>query len=290
MIYYRTFNLIRDTQIGRGGAGTAEDPYTHYERTQIVYVEIDVDSESDLPAMPFRNISTGYEQGTITYAVGSKAHAIAESTDWQINSSGQWIQQSPAGLANVYTKTQTDALIAAVQADADAAIASAAYNAASIDMLAAEAGKNRLTADAQTQTIDTATLTAHDDGSYTITTAAPTTQQVAFVLGTALLHAGTEYIISGISGGSNTTFFLNYDKSSSTGTGNQNIYAGGYQIATGEIERTTTVRLYIRSGQEVSITIYPMISEKKWYERSPSFCKYQITLADLYDLVKSYHS
>ena len=117
MIYYRAFNLIQDKQIGKGGTGTAEDPYTYYERTQIVYVEIDVDSEADLPTMPFRQINTGYEQGTITYAAGSKAHAIAESTDWQINSSGQWIQQTPAGLANVYTKSQTDALIAGVRSE-----------------------------------------------------------------------------------------------------------------------------------------------------------------------------
>ena len=115
MIYYRAFNLIQDKQIGKGGTGTAEDPYTYYERTQIVYVEIDVDSEADLPTMPFREITTGYQRGTITYAAGSKAHAIAESTDWQINSSGQWIQQSPAGMANVYTKQQIDALIAEIR-------------------------------------------------------------------------------------------------------------------------------------------------------------------------------
>lgn len=245
-------------------------------------IHIICDTLADLPS------TLDFVPGYIAQ-IGSTAHIIADSTDYEMQSVGTWVQQTPAGLANVYTKAQTDSLIAAVQADATAAQNSAAYNATSIDMLAAEAGKNRLTADAQTQTIDTATLTANADGTYTITTSAPTTQQVVFVLGTALLHAGEEYIISGISGGSNTTFFLNYDKSSAAGTGNQNIYAGGYQIATGDAERVTTVRLYIRSGQEVNTTISPMISEKKWYERSPAFCPYQITLADLYALVKSYH-
>lgn len=193
----------------------------------------------------------------------------------------------PASGSETYTKAEIDSLISDVQdaADnaqdtADAAQTASGNNKEYIGILAAQAGKNRLTADQTTQTIDTATITANGDGTYHIETSIATTQQVVFTLGTAILHTGIEYIITGITNGSPDTYFLNYDKSTAAGTGNQNVYVGRYQIATGEVERLTTVKFYIRSGQQVNVDISPMILEKQWYSGFPEFTPYQITLRD----------
>lgn len=245
-------------------------------------IHIICDTQADLPSGLY--FVSGWKA-----QLGSKAHVVSDSTDWEMQSDGTWIQSASPGLGNYYTKTETDALLQPISDAADAAQASADTNKSYIGILSAQAGKNRLTADQTTQTIDTATITANGDGTYHVETTSPTTQQVVFTLGTALLHTGIEYIISGISGGSNTTFFLNYDHSSAAGTGNQNIYAGGYQITTGEVERLTTVKFYIRSGQSINVDISPMISEKQWYTAFPDFVPYQITLQDLYELVRSYH-
>lgn len=179
----------------------------------------------------------------------------------------------PANGSETYTKAEIDSLISDVQ---DASEDNKGY----IGILAAQAGKNRLTADQTTQTIDTATITANGDGTYHIETSEATTQQVVFTLGTAILHTGIEYIITGIANGSPNTYFLNYDKSTAAGTGNQNVYVGKYQIATGEVERLTTVKFYIRSGQQLNVDISPMILEKQWYSGFPEFTPYQITQQD----------
>lgn len=135
--------------------------------------------------------------------------------------------------------------------------------------------KNILNATAQTQTVDTVTLTSNADGSYTVSTASATTEQVVITIGTANLAEGEEYVISGITGGGNTTFFLNYDHSSSAGTGNTNVYMSGLDIDIGEAARTTTVKLYVRSGQTVSTTLTPMICRKAYWQVTQDFVPYR---------------
>ena len=256
-------------------------PFTDADSTCYIRAIISCDTAADLPVPTF---FTGY-----TLEQASEAHVIEDNTKYQMLSDGTWVQQIPEEIGYTYTKSEIDSMISDVQDAADAAQAASDTNKSYIGVLAAQAGKNRLTADQTTQTIDTATITANGDGTYHIETTAATTQQVVFTLGTAILHTGIEYIITGITNGSNNTYFLNYDKSSASGTGNQNVYAGGYQITTGEVERLTTVKFYIRSGQQLNVDISPMIMEKQWYSGFPAFTPYQITLQDLYDLVKSYH-
>lgn len=263
-------------------------PFTDSDSTCYIRAIISCDTAADLPVPTY---FTGY-----TLEQASEAHVIADNTKYQMQSDGTWVQQIPEEIGYTYTKAEIDSMLSDVQdaADdaqdaADAAQAAADTNKSYIGVLAAQAGKNRLTAEQTTQTIDTATITANGDGTYHVETTAATTQQVVFTLGTAILHTGIEYIITGITNGSNNTYFLNYDKSSASGTGNQNVYAGGYQITTGEVERLTTVKFYIRSGQQLNVDISPMIMEKQWYSGFPEFTPYQITLQDLYDLVKSYH-
>lgn len=277
MIYYRTFNLIRDTQIGRGGAGTAEDPYTHYERTQIVYVEIDVDSEADLPAMPFRNITTGYEQGTITYATGSKAHAIAESTDWQINSSGQWIQQTPAGLANVYTKAQTDALIAAVQADATAAQQLAAQIRDQLVVpLINTGGKNKCPVNSGSNTLPTRWLQIS-------ITLAPGSYKIYFGSITSTdTDAATCQVVCFDSNNAQASNYA-YPARGSDIAADLNVTADTAYL------RIYASDSYARSENDTVSVSDLMICTAADYAASNQYESYCPTLHELYDLVKSYH-
>lgn len=135
--------------------------------------------------------------------------------------------------------------------------------------------KNVLNATAQTQTVDTVTLTKNADGSYTVQTSAATTQQVAITIGTAKLAAGVQYVFSGITGGGNNTFFLNYDHALADGTSNKNVYASGLDIAVGNADRTSTVTLYVRSGQTVNTVLTPMICRKAYWQVSKAFMPYR---------------
>lgn len=274
------------------GIDYIEAKQTHPVNDTSTYIPMRVyfvcDTISDLPAI--HAISNWELQ------IGSKADVIATSKKYEMQSDGTWVEQIPEASNYFYTKTEIDDIVSdinddiqSVEDDVTALQTQQGKDITMINNLINEAGKQRINLTATTQTVDTVTLTQEADGTYTISSSGPTTQQVVFTLGTALLHTGVQYIISGISGGSNTTYFLNYTQSTATGTGNQNIYAGGYQITVGEVERTTEVKLYIRSGQEINTTISPMISEKRWYDYDPSFTTYVPTLKDLYDMVKSYH-
>ena len=268
---------------------------SEYSGTKLVQkgvIACECDTFSDLPAMLYKDDQTA----SFTLEMGSLAHVIETNKQYQMQSDGTWVEQIPEASNYFYTKTEIDDMVSdinddiqSVEDDVTALQTQQGKDITMIDNLINEAGKQRINLTATTQTIDTVTLTQEADGTYTISSSGPTTQQVVFTLGTALLHTGVQYIISGISGGSNTTYFLNYTQSSATGTSNQNIYAGGYSITVGEVERTSEVKLYIRSGQEINTTISPMISEKRWYDYDPSFTTYVPTLKDLYDMVKSYH-
>lgn len=277
MIYYRAFNLIQDKQIGKGGTGTAEDPYTYYERTQIVYVEIDVDSEADLPTMPFRNITTGYEQGTITYATGSKAHAIAESTDWQINSSGQWIQQTPAGLANVYTKSQTDALIAGVQAAADAAqqLAEDIRDELVVPLIDSGA-KNKCPVNSGSNTLPTRWLQI----------------SIALQPGAYKVYFGT---LSSTDTDASTCQLVGFDSSNNVATGYIYPTRGSDIVSDFTVNTETSyIRIYpsdsYAHSESDTVTVSNlMICTAADYAASNKYESYCPTLQELYDLVKSYH-
>lgn len=233
------------------------------------------DTYSDLPTGTV--LSGQYEM-----IIGSKCHVVETGKNYEMKSNGTWIEIIPDSVNYTYTKAEIDAMLDDMSNQLDGVDES-------VVMLIDDSGKNRLNLTAQTQTVDTVTLTLNADGTYHVESSAPTTQQVVFTLGESLLHAGVQYIITGITNGSNTTYFLNYDKSSATGTGNTNIYAGGYSIAIGDVERTTTVKLYIRSGQEINIDIAPMICEKRWWDVDKGFCKYVPTLYDLWQMVRGYH-
>ena len=72
-------------------------------------IHIVCDTLADLPSGV--NFVSGYAA-----QIGSTAHIVSDSTDYEMQSSGAWVQQTPAGLANVYTKTQTDAMLAELSA------------------------------------------------------------------------------------------------------------------------------------------------------------------------------
>lgn len=65
------------------------------------------DTVSELPAT---NYLTGY-----TLEMGSTCHVIENSADYEMQSSGTWVQRVPFPQQNMYTKSQTDAMLAAIE-------------------------------------------------------------------------------------------------------------------------------------------------------------------------------
>jgi hypothetical protein len=73
----------------------------------LVRAEILCDTAADLPAI---NAFSGYE-----LMQGCKAHVIDENQDYMLDSGGSWHPYGGTDWQNVYTKTETDALLAAKQ-------------------------------------------------------------------------------------------------------------------------------------------------------------------------------
>ena len=121
--------------------------------------------------------------------------------------------------------------------------------------------KNLLKNTYPSQTVSGVTITHNSDDSLSFSGTA--TAQIVVIIKRLIgtLTAGQKYILSGIKGGSNSTYFMTYND----GSNNPyyiNLYDGdGEFIAVDESTYTQTyVGLYIRSGQNMTgITIKPMI-------------------------------
>lgn len=75
-------------------------------------VSVLADSEADLPTVA----QVEAETGVYTPMIGSKGYAIAEAAEYMMDSTGTWVKQEDSPFKDVYTKTETDALIEALDA------------------------------------------------------------------------------------------------------------------------------------------------------------------------------
>ena len=79
------------------------------DRAGYVIATFICDTEAELPAT---NYLSGY-----TLEMGSTAHVIENSGDYEMQSNGTWIKRIPAELANTYTRTEIDNMIDSVSDD-----------------------------------------------------------------------------------------------------------------------------------------------------------------------------
>lgn len=228
----------------------------------------------------------------LTWLLGSYAKTVDTGDEYYINSSGSWIlQPSSSAFSNVYTKAETDALLAPI----DTAVT--AHNAALIDLINS-GGKNKLKLSGSDVTgygiqctFDITNGTIHLNGvnpdkkctgSFNI--------QIADSRNLGLIEGVTYKLSCDGYATANDTIGIYVYTAGATPLTQFDSYSNTVAEWDSEWEQTNGFRLFIRSGTVVdNITLKPMISIKTDYDLSPEFEPYCPTLAELYALVRSYH-
>lgn len=233
----------------------------------LIVAQIECDEYADLPGI---SDFTGR-----TLVKGSTAHVIADNTIYELNSAGNWIRQDDAGRFNVYTRAEVDDLI-----DDQNRL---------LDMLFRTNCKNLLNVWGQTsQSISGIQWTINNDGTVRANGLA-TADSMLYIWRNAFPPPTLNFdiVISGApDGASDSTYDIAYT-SSASGT---IAITSTREIARSIALTTTRLALRVRSGQNVDILFKPMVIRKDIYTVSPSFEPYAPSNAELYQLIRSYHS
>lgn len=140
--------------------------------------------------------------------------------------------------------------------------------------------KNKLGHTAYTRTVNGVTYTVNADRSITITSDGTNTQSLLYLVQNVSLPAG-DYILSGCTGGSSTTYDLRV-KVGDTVTHNYDdgtpFSADGSQIE---------ASIVVRAAQTLDITIDPMICTYDDYAASPDYVPYVPTMLELYQMIQA---
>ena len=201
--------------------------------------------------------------------IGSTAHIVSDSTDYEMQSSGAWVQQTPAGLANVYTREQTDAMLAEVHSEID-------ENTDLIIPLIDTGAKNKLATNSGSNTLPTRWLQI----------------PVNLPPGTYTLYIGD---LQSTDTDASTCQFVCFDSSNNAASNYVYMERGTEKSATLTISaQTSYFRLYpsdsyAHSDADTVTADNIMICTAADFEASPAYAPYCPTLAELYALVKSYH-
>lgn len=140
--------------------------------------------------------------------------------------------------------------------------------------------KNKLNHTAYTRTVNGVTYTVNADRSITITSDGTNTQSLLYLTQSASLPSG-DYILSGCTGGSSTTYDLRV-KVGDTVTHN---YDDGTPFtADGSPIEASIV---VMAAQTLSITIAPMICTADDYAASPDYVPYVPTMLELYQMIQA---
>jgi len=265
------------------------------QREQVVRITCVCDTVADLPPIDLVTVP----EGTMRLAPGSRAHIIATSADYMLDSAGNWIQQLPPSAAATYTKQEIDAMIqdiddnlADLQQDlADLRTDIATDRSVLADLIdnGSKNIANMTLSSFTTTTKDGVTVSLSDD---TITTSGN----------------------SGTSGNSFYNVFYNGNSAllpdgdwvaSLYGTGIENFRIEVYDNVTGDVVKgqfgvpfhfsipTGVNQSFLRITQKPSATCTGsfrlMICLKAAWDISTKFVPYCPTLEDLYKMVKSYH-
>lgn len=271
------------------------------QREQVVRITCVCDTVADLPPIDLVTVP----EGTMRLAAGSRAHIIATSADYMLDSAGNWIQQLPPSAAATYSKQEIDTMIQDIDdnlsdlqqdlADIRADIATDRSVLASL----IDSGAKNLLEMTQTQTSITRTsgsssVTAiydKDAGTVTLTGqhyTGDSTLIFEFYSGAAadtkVLPAGSYHMSGSLAGGSTSTYraaLTSISGTTDTGSGVDFVLTEPHYAA---------YRIFVSGDCTFSGDIFrPMICTQDVWTISQQFVPYVPTLADLYNLVKSYH-
>lgn len=267
------------------------DP-VEYKAVQTILIAIECDTIADLPNQLYHDDASA----TVTLAMTSTAHIIEDNTLYEMKSDGTWVIQDEASRMNVYTKDQTDQLLedmADSQANVDLA-QDARMNGIDdiLSTLVDIKGKNYINVfdsySGQTATINGVTWTVNNDGTVTANGTA-TANSFFYIIpnNSNIVYSEKPTMLTGCpAGGSETTYEL---QTVQVGNATHHDYGNGVEQYGGYSYRY--VVLTVRNGYTASnLTFSPMVCDKDKYDLSPEFQAYTPTLAQLYQLVRSYHS
>lgn len=239
---------------------------------------------------------TGYE-----LAQGCKAHVIDTNTDYMLDSTGTWHIYGGEIWQNVYTKTETDALLddkqdelTTAQLDAvNSGVTAARLSAdeAALAELVNSGPKNllKITASSSSGNVN---FTVNGDGTITVDGTADTSN-VIFVVASGLTIPSGNYYISMFDNSAYysdkmyiSAQFKNTPSGSSTWIGHE--YYTDTQInPAGDIQ---SVAIVVKAGQTISQTVQPMICTKAAWDVSKKFVPYCPTLYELYQMILALQS
>lgn len=281
-----SYKILQNVQTVSGGA---------IQRTQRIRLVCVCDTTADLPAMDYVTVT----EGTLKLAQGSRAFVIADSTNWMLDSGGTWVQTVPPALADVYSKSAIDSMVAALEG----AINDNANNITELTdtlryVIDSACGKNIFNTSAGTSTIGEVTFTNNQNGTWTTTQATDTAarRQKSLTFSVEPDMPSGEYVLTGCPSGGESGGTIKYCMYLWDATLGQRVVAGndtGDGLFFNWVPDSThsyNITIDIRSGQNVNNLIWrPMICLKSYYDISHVFVPYAPTLPALYRLVQSYH-
>lgn len=267
----------------------------------IVVVKLLCDDYSDLPT---QSGLSGYE-----LAQGCIAHVINENKDYMIDSSGNWHVYGGDSWTNVYTKSETNALLddkqdelTTAQLDAvNSGITAAKLTAdeAALVELVDDGAKNLLNCSLTEIKSDSynsggayqftwngnvcttprgVTFTINSDNSIDVV-ATSVTADVWFRIKQNFQYDVGSYVMSGCpSGGSTTTYFIESDNLNARDTGNSIV-----------INRSSTytdnIFLVVKSGMTFTGTFKPMVCSKAAWDVSHAYQPYCPSMPEMYQMI-----
>lgn len=279
-------------------------PYADTESTTHIRAQLICDAQSDLPAPTAIPL--------YTLEMGSTAHIIADSTDWQMQSDGSWIQQLPPEAAATYTKAEIDQMIDTINNDLQdlsldirdvgldvTDLASRVSDDENVIKDLIDTGAKNLLEMTQTRTSITRTsgsssVTAVYDkiaGTVTLTGehyAGDSALIFEFYSGAAVdtkvLPAGSYHMSGSLAGGSTSTYravLTSISGAVDTGSGVDFTLTEPHYAA---------YRILVSGDCTFDGDVFrPMICTQAAWTISQQYVPYTPTLRDLYLLVKSYH-
>lgn len=155
------------------------------DQTQVV-AQIECDRASDLPGI---NDFTGKVLNK-----GSTAHVIDANVKYMLDSTGTWNIQQQSPFSDVYTKSEVDTLLAAMQYEIDSFYA---VKYAVEDIINYSIIKNIFETTAATQTITDVTFTNNGDGTWTTSGTAAARRQAGLQFSVPNNLPSGEYVLSG---------------------------------------------------------------------------------------------
>lgn len=276
-------------------AWTEGDTYTHIRAGNLQYPGISCDTVSDLPVQA--GGLTGYylEQG-------STAHVIENNSVYVIDSGGTWVLQEMSPFRDVYTKSEIDDIINAIDDDITNIQKSIQDISDIMVNLINTGNKNLVCNTAQTGTHNGVTFTVNDDLSVTMSGGIATQYYSFRIAGNQAdtsyqyqipIPRGT-YILSGLPTGAMSSTFryvLGIRTDAEETRVSTSVYDDAYEFTVDNNTTRFDLAIYTATGANYTnpIQIFPMISRKDEFVFTPDYVSGSPSNADLYKMIRGYH-